>query len=56
MTKAKSEDKESRAKQLLQQVRSRMQNLSKELDAVKKERNNLTAQLNEAGSGNCCVL
>lgn len=51
MTKAKSEDKELRAKQLLQQVRSRIQSLSKDLDTTKKERDSLLARLNEAESG-----
>lgn len=50
VTKAKSEDKEMRAKQLLQQVRSKIQNLAKELDATKKQRDNLMNQLDEAES------
>lgn len=50
VTKAKSEDKEMRAKQLLQQVRSKIQNLAKELDATKKQRDNLVNQLDEAES------
>lgn len=40
-----------RAKQLLQQVRSRILNLTKELDATKKQRDSLTARLDEAESG-----
>lgn len=51
MTKAKSEDKEMRAKQLLQQVRTRIQNISKELDATKKQRDSLKVRLDEAESG-----
>lgn len=50
VTKAKSEDKEMRAKQLLQQVRSKIQNLAKELEATKKQRDNLVNQLDEAES------
>lgn len=45
-----------RAKQLLQQVRSRMQNLSKELDTTKKERDSLMGRLTEAESGKYSIL
>lgn len=50
-TKAKSEDKEMRAKQLLQHVRSRIQNLTRELDTTKKQRDGLIARLDQAESG-----
>jgi len=40
-----------RAKQLLQQVRSRIQNLTKELDATKRQRDSLVAQLDDVESG-----
>lgn len=40
-----------RAKQLLQQVRSRIQNLSKELESTKKQRDGYLARLDEAESG-----
>uniref|UniRef100_A0A2S2PQR5 NUA/TPR/MLP1-2-like domain-containing protein n=2 Tax=Schizaphis graminum TaxID=13262 RepID=A0A2S2PQR5_SCHGA len=50
-TKAKSEDKEMRAKQLLQHVRSRIQNLTRELDTIKKQRDGLIARLDQAESG-----
>lgn len=56
MTKAKSEDKEMRAKQLLQQVRSRIQNLSKELDTTRKHRDSLIARLDEAENGKSLLL
>lgn len=48
VTKAKSEDKEMRAKQLLQTVRTRIQNLSKELDTMKKQRDGLLARIDGA--------
>lgn len=50
-TKAKSEDKELRAKQLLQHVRSRIQNLTRELDTTKKQRDGLIARLDQAEIG-----
>ncbi|XP_025205590.1 nucleoprotein TPR [Melanaphis sacchari] len=50
-TKAKSEDKEMRAKQLLQHVRSRIQNLTRELDTTKKQRDGLITRLEQAESG-----
>ncbi|XP_022171411.1 nucleoprotein TPR-like isoform X3 [Myzus persicae] len=50
-TKAKSEDKEMRAKQLLQHVRSRIQNLTRELDTTKKQRDGLIARLDQAEIG-----
>lgn len=51
VTKAKSEDKELRAKQLLQQVRSKIQNLTKDLDSTRKQRDSFKARLDEAESG-----
>ncbi|CAI6354434.1 unnamed protein product [Macrosiphum euphorbiae] len=50
-TKAKSEDKELRAKQLLQHVRSRIQNLTRELDITKKQRDGLIVRLDQAEIG-----
>ncbi|XP_050525478.1 nucleoprotein TPR-like [Daktulosphaira vitifoliae] len=50
-TKNNSQEKEMRAKQLLQQVRSRMLNLSKELDTTKKHRDGLISRLDEAERG-----
>jgi hypothetical protein len=49
MTKAKSDDKEMRAKQLLQQVRSRIQNVSRELDNTKRQRDGLLVRLEAEG-------
>lgn len=45
-----------RAKQLLQQVRSRIQNLTRELDTTKKQRDSLIVRLEEAGSGKSLLL
>lgn len=56
MTKAKSEDKEMRARQILQQVRSRIQQLSKELELTKKQRDNFKARLDEIERGKIIIL
>jgi len=40
-----------RAKQLLQHVRSRIQNLTRELDTTKKQRDGLIARLDQAEIG-----
>lgn len=48
VTKAKSEDKELRAKQLLQHVRTKIMNMTKELDVTKKQRDDLISQLEQA--------
>lgn len=51
MTKAKSEDKEMRAKQLLQSVRSKIQSLSRDNDLLKRQRDSLIVRLDEAEVG-----
>ncbi|XP_050441789.1 nucleoprotein TPR-like [Adelges cooleyi] len=49
--KTNSQEKELRAKQLLQQVRNRMLTLSKELETTKKQRDGLMTRLDEAERG-----
>lgn len=56
MTKAKSEDKEFRARQLLQNVRSKIQLLTKELESTKKQRDNFKVRLDELERGKSIIL
>jgi len=45
-----------RAKQLLQHVRSRIQNLTRELDTTKKQRDGLISRLNQADIGKALFM
>lgn len=56
MTKAKNEDKELRARQLLQNVRSKIQLVTKELESTKKQRDNFKVRLDELERGKSIIL
>lgn len=56
VTKAKSEDKELRAKQLLQSVRSKIQSLSRENEMIKRQRDTFAARLDEADNGKNLII
>lgn len=56
VAKTKSEEKEMHAKQLLQQVKITIQNLTRELNSTKKQRDCLIARLDEVDSGKSILL